>query len=362
MPDAWGLLARMREEGFEDVVFISDRDTGLAGVIAIHDTTLGPAFGGTRIMPYRSELDAVHDALRLAKAMTYKNAACGIDFGGGKAVLIGDPKVVKTEAYLRSFARHINGLGGRYITGVDVGTDSADMVVMLRETRYVVALPEEWGGCGDTAEATAFGLYCGMKMAAKMVFGDDDLGKRRVAIQGTGRIGTFLARRLAGDGAKLYVGDIDAERARRVGEEVGATVVGAAEVLTVECDILSPNAVGGVLDDEVIPRLRCRLVAGAANNQLADEGRHARMLMERGITFVPDFILSAGGVINNSFQFTGYNRRKAYGEIENRIPSNVERVIRESARSGITPTEAALRLAEERIKAAHTLKRYYLKA
>ncbi len=352
----------MREEGFEDVVFVSDRESGLEGVIAIHDTTLGPAFGGTRIMPYRSELDAVQDALRLAKAMTYKNAACGIDFGGGKAVLIGNPKVVKTEAYLRSFARHINGLGGRYITGVDVGTDSADMVVMLRETKYVVALPEEWGGCGDTAEATAFGLYCGMKMAAKMVFGDDDLGKRSVAIQGTGRIGTYLARRLAAEGARLYVGDVDEERARRLAEELGATLVGPRDILTVECDILSPNAVGGVLNDEVIPRLRCRLVAGAANNQLADEDRHARMLMQRGITFVPDFILSAGGVLNNSFQFTGYNRRKAYGEIETRIPANVERVIQDSERNGITPTEAALLLAQERIRAARALKRYYLKS
>jgi leucine dehydrogenase len=360
MLEGFSLLNRMKEEGFEDVVFMSDPATDLLGVIVLHDTTLGPGFGGTRIMPYKTEADALDDALRLAKAMTYKNAACGIDFGGGKAVLIGDPKKVKTEAYLRSFARHVNGLGGRYITGVDVGTDSGDMVVLLRETKYVVALPEAWGGCGDTTAATAYGLYNGMKMAAEMVFGDDHLGKRTIAIQGTGHIGTYLARRLAEDGAKLYIADIVKEAVDALGKELGATVVEPDRIFSVPCDVFSPNALGGVMNDDVIPQLRCKLIAGAANNQLLDEVKHSRTLMNRGITFVPDFILSAGGVMNNSFQFTGYNKEKAYGEIGRRIPFNVQRVISESRDEGITPMKAAMRLAEDRIKAVHALKRYYL--
>lgn len=362
MPATSGLLGRMKDEGFEDVVFMSDPATELYGVIAIHDTTLGPGFGGTRIMPYKSEADALEDALRLAKAMTYKNAACGIDFGGGKAVLIGDAKKVKTEAYLRSFARHINGLAGRYITGVDVGTDSDDMVVLLRETKYVVALPEAWGGCGDTTAATAFGLYGGLKTAAGMVFGDDGLGKRTVAIQGTGHIGTFLARRLAEDGATLYITDINQERAEALGRETGATVVEPDAIFSVPCDIFSPNALGGVMNDVVIPQLRCTVVAGAANNQLLDEARHSGMLMERNITFVPDFILSAGGVMNNSYQFTGYNKEKAYGEIGKRIPANVEKIIADSRTTGVTPLQAALKLAEDRINAVGSLKKYYLRA
>ena len=361
MSETFSLLNRMKEEGFEDVVFMSDPATGLLGVIAIHDTTLGPGFGGTRIMPYKSESDAINDALRLSKAMTYKNAACGIDFGGGKAVLIGDPKKVKTEAYLRSFARHINGLGGRYITGVDIGTDSNDMIVLLKETKYVVALPESYGGCGDTTAATAFGLYNGLKTAAKMVFGDDDLGKRTIAVQGTGHIGTFLTRRLAQDGAKLYITDINKEWALTLAKETGATFVEPDDIFSVPCDILSPNALGGIMNDQVIPQLKCKVVAGAANNQLLNEEKHSRMLMDRGIIFVPDFILSAGGVINNSFQFTGYNKEKAYGEIEKRISSNVERIISDSLRTGVSPHVAALQLAEDRIRAAHGLKKYYLR-
>lgn len=357
-----GLLGRMKDEGFEDVAFMSDPATGLYGVIAIHDTTLGPGFGGTRIMPYRSEEDALEDALRLAKAMTYKNAACGIDFGGGKAVLIGDPKKVKTEAYLRSFGKHINGLAGRYITGVDVGTDSDDMVVILRETKYVVALPEAWGGCGDTTAATAFGLYAGLKTAAGMVFGDDDLGKRTVAIQGTGHIGAFLTRRLAEDGARLFITDVDKGRAAALAKETEATLVEPDAIFDLQCDILSPNALGGVMNDDVIPRLKCALVAGAANNQLLREMPHSRLLLERGIVFVPDFILSAGGVMNNSYQFTGYNREKAYGEIGKRIPANVEKIIAESRAQNVTPLQAAMSLAAGRIHAAGLLKRYYLKA
>lgn len=359
--DGTGVLKRMLDEGYENVVLCSDPEVGLQGVIVLHDTTLGPGLGGTRLMPYRSEAEAVLDAMRLAKAMTYKNAAAGLDFGGGKAVLIGDPAKVKTEAYLRSFARHINGLAGRYITGVDVGTDPSDMVVILRETRYVVALPEAWGGCGDTTAATAFGLYHGMKAAAGAVFGRPELGARSVAIQGAGHIGSLLARRLAGDGARLYLADVDRGRAEALAAEVGATVVEPEAVYEVPCDILSPNALGGVLNDDTIPRLRCRLVAGAANNQLLDVTRHSRLVQDRGITFVPDFILSAGGVMNNSHQFTGYNREKAYGEIERIIPANVERVVAAAAGGEITPQQAAMRLAEERIRSLHRVRKFYLR-
>jgi leucine dehydrogenase len=360
MSEGLELLKTMTDEKFENVVFCSDPDVGLRGVIVLHDTTLGPGFGGTRIMTYPSETAAVRDAMRLSKAMTYKNAAAGIEFGGGKAVLIGDPNKVKTEAYLRSFGRHIDGLGGRYITGVDVGTDSNDMVVILRETKWVVALPESYGGCGDTTAATAFGLYHGMRAAAKAVFGDENLGSRSIAVQGTGHIGAILARDLARDGARLYLSDIDRPRVQALAAEIGATVMDPEAIYSVKCDIFSPNALGAVLNDNTIPRLDCKLIAGAANNQLLDVDRHSAMLMNRSIHFVPDFIVSAGGVMNNSWQFTGYNREKAYGEMEKVIPANVVRILADSKALGITPQDAARRLAEDRIGAVHKVRKFFL--
>jgi leucine dehydrogenase len=360
MAESFELLRAMAEERFENVVYCSDPDVGLRGLIVLHDTTLGPGFGGTRIMTYPTEADALRDCMRLAKAMTYKNAAAGIEFGGGKAVLIGDASKVKTEAYLRSFGRHIEGLGGRYITGVDVGTDADDMVIILRETKWVVALPESYGGCGDTTAATAFGLYHGMRAAARAVFGSEALGSRSVAIQGTGHIGAILARQLAGEGAKLYLADVNRERVEALAAEVGAAVVAPDAIYDVECDILSPNALGAVLNDDTIPRLGCRLVVGAANNQLLEAERHSAMLVGRGIHFVPDFIVSAGGVMNNSWQFTGYNRDKAYGEIARVIPANVARILGDSAARGVTPQAAAMALAQERIDSVQRLRKFYL--
>jgi leucine dehydrogenase len=234
------------------------------------------------------------------------------------------------------------------------------MVVILRETKWVVALPESYGGCGDTTAATAFGLYHGMRAAAKAVFGVENLGSRTIAIQGTGHIGSILAHDLARDGAKLYISDVNRRRVEALGAEVGATVVDPEAIYDVKCDILSPNALGAVLNDDTIPRLNCKLIAGAANNQLLDPARHSPMIMNRGIYFVPDFIVSAGGVMNNSWQFTGYSRDKAYGEMERVIPANVTRILADSKACGMTPQDAAMRLAEDRINSLHKVRKFFL--
>ena len=349
----------MRGE-FEQVVYAYDKFSGLKSIIAIHNTALGPAFGGTRMMQYQSEDDALKDVLRLGKAMTYKNAAGGINFGGGKAVIIGDPNKDKTEDLLRAFGRVIQGLGGRYITGVDVGTDEDDMVIVHQETEYNVAMPLAYGGGGSTSAATAYGLYLGMKSAAKEVFGDDCLKKKSVAIQGIGHIGGMLARYLVEEGAKVIVTDVNKQGLDAVAGELNVETVDPDEIFDLDVDILSPNALGAILNDNTIPRLKCKLIAGAANNQLEDDVKHALMLRERGIAFTVDYILSVGGCINNTHQFIGYNKERAYGQIANNIPKNVTKIFEMAKERNITTTEAAKLLAKHRIRMATNRKSWYL--
>lgn len=354
------LFEILKKEEFEQVVYGYDKYSGLKAIVAIHNTALGPAFGGTRMMPYASEEQALQDVLRLSKAMTYKNAAGGINFGGGKAVIIGDAKTEKTEDLLRAFGRFIEGLGGRYITGVDVGTDEEDMVIVHQETKYNVALPESYGGGGSTSAATAYGLCHGMKSAAEEVFGESSLKGKTVSIQGVGHIGYVLAKYLIEEGANVVVCDVDKNNLKRAKETLNVDVVDADKIYDVDADIFSPCALGGVLNEETIPRLKCKLIAGSANNQLAEETKHSRMIQERGITYAVDYILSVGGCINNSHQFIGYNRERAYGMVKNNITRNIRTVLKMAKERGITTSEAAKFMAEQRMQMAVNRKSWYL--
>lgn len=349
----------MEEDGFEQIVYGYDKHSGMRALISIHNTALGPAFGGTRMMPYASEADALQDVMNLGKAMTWKNAACGIDFGGGKAVILGDANTEKTEDLLRAFGQMVHGLGGRFITGVDIGTDEDDMVIVRKETTYNVAMPESYGGGGSTSAATAFGCFEGIKAAVKEVFDSPDLKGKRVAIQGVGNIGSVLARYLVEAGAEVVVSDVNESALKRLQQQQPVDIVGVEDIYDQDVDIFAPCALGGILNDDTIPRLKCRLIAGVANNQLLDETLHATMLKNRGIAYAVDFIMSAGGVINNSHQFGGYHRERAYKHVAE-IGTTMTRVFRMAEDHQITTVEAAMMLAEHRIQGAIERKGYYL--
>jgi len=346
------LLQRMQAEGYEQVSFFHDRETGLRCIIAIHDTTLGPALGGTRMWPYASEDEALADALRLARAMTYKASLAGLDLGGGKAVIIGDPRKDKTEGLLRAYGRAVDSLGGRYITAEDVGTTPEDLAVVMRETRWTVGKPLAMGGSGDSAPATGYGVYQGMRACVREAFGDPSLAGRTVAIQGFGKVATHLARHLRQDGATLIVSEIDPGARQRAAEEFGARVASPHEVLAVPCDVLAPCALGGILNDDTIPRLRCRVVAGGANNQLREPADGDR-LHRAGILYGPDYLLNAGGLINLSFELTGYDAEAAMARVS-RIHDTMERVIALSKAEGISMARIADLLAERRLAAARS--------
>ncbi len=347
------LFERMHEYGHEQVVFCYEPSVGLRAIIAIHDTTLGPALGGVRMWTYPSEAEALEDVLRLSRAMTYKAAVAGLNLGGGKAVIIGDPQTQKSEALFRAFGRFVQALGGRYITAEDVGTTVADMEWIRMETRYVTGV---LGGSGDPSPFTAHGVYYGMKACAKVVFGSDSLARRVIAVQGAGNVARHLVEYLVRDGAHVYVSDLYPEKAEQLCADTGATPVGVEEIYDVPCDIFSPNALGGVLNEETIPRLRCRIVAGAANNQLADEQADAQRLHERGILYAPDYVINAGGLMNVAAELEGrYDPQRVLAKAAG-IYETLLRVFRTAQERNILPTEAAARIAEERIAAVRALR------
>lgn len=341
----------------EQIVFCNDKNSGLKAIIAIHDSTLGPALGGLRMWPYESEAEALTDVLRLSRGMTYKNAAMGLDLGGGKAVIIGDPQKDKSEEMFRAFGKFVASLGGRYITAVDVGVTPADMALVASETRWVVGLPER---SGDPSPVTALGLFASMQACLQMVFNNPDVTDRTVAIQGVGAVGYQLARHLHEHGAKLYVSDIYPEKAARAEAEFGATVVPPDEIYDVDCDIFSPCALGAVLNDDTVERLRCRIVAGSANNQLA-ENRHAAALADKGILYAPDFVINGGGVINVTEEFNplGYSRERALDKVMG-IHDKLLQILHISKEENVTTAVAADMLAEQRIENIGRLSRFYM--
>ncbi|NLI69085.1 MAG: Glu/Leu/Phe/Val dehydrogenase [Bacilli bacterium] len=350
------LFEALERDGFEQVVFCNDVETGLKAIIAIHDTTLGPALGGVRMWNYNCEEEALHDVLRLAKGMTYKNAVAGLNLGGGKAVIIGDPKKDKSEALFRSFGRFVETLKGRYITAEDVGTFEEDMDYIHMETEYVTGTSRK--GAGDPSPVTALGIYYGMKQAAKEAFGSDSLKGLTIAVQGVGQVAYHLCKHLHEEGAELIVTDINEEAVERAVKEFAATSVKPDEIYDVDCDIFSPCALGGIINDETIPRLKAKVIAGSANNQLEKE-EHGRILHEKGILYAPDYVINAGGVINVAEELAGYNRQRALNKVKS-IYNILETVFEISRQKNIPTSIAANELAEKRIKSMRKMKRLYL--
>ncbi|WP_240378081.1 Glu/Leu/Phe/Val family dehydrogenase [Bacillus piscicola] len=353
------IFEKMETDNYEQLVVCQDKHSGLKAIIAIHDTTLGPALGGARMWNYESEEAAFEDALRLAKGMTYKNAAAGLNLGGGKAVIIGNPRQDKSEALFRAFGRYIQSLNGRYITAEDVGTAEADMDMIHTETDYVTGMTPQAGESGDPSPMTALGIYCGMKAAAKEAFGTEDLSGKKIAIQGVGSVSYQLCEYLYEDGASLVVTDIHKPSADRAVREFRAEAVDPADIYDVECDIFSPCALGSVLNNDTIKKLKAKVVAGSANNQLATD-EDGNSLYQRGIVYAPDYIINAGGVINIAEGLVGYNKDRAANKIR-AIFDNVQKVLEISKRDNIPTNQAADRLAEERISTLQQSRKQFLK-
>ncbi|GAA0346229.1 branched-chain amino acid dehydrogenase [Bacillus carboniphilus] len=338
----------MEKYDYEQLVICQDKKSGLKAIIAIHDTTIGPALGGTRMWTYESEEAAIEDALRLAKGMTYKNAAAGLNLGGGKTVIIGDPRKDKNEDMFRAFGRYIQGLNGRYITAEDVGTTVEDMDLIHEETDFVTGISPAFGSSGNPSPVTAYGVYRGMKAAAKEAFGTDSLEGKKIAVQGVGNVAYTLCKHLHEEGAQLIVTDIHKDAVQRAVNDFGAKAVEPNEIYSVECDIFAPCALGAVINDETIPQIKAKVIAGAANNQLK-ESRHGDAIHEMGIVYAPDYVINAGGVINVADELYGYNRERALKKVE-LIYNNIEKVIEISKRDNIPTYMAADRMAEERIE------------
>lgn len=341
------LFERLAGDGHEEVVFCQDAASGLRAIIAVHSTRLGPALGGVRFRPYRSEDEALADVLALSKAMTYKAAVAGLDLGGGKAVILGDPAHVKTEALLRAYARHVEGLGGRYLTAEDVGTTQADMDLMRQETTYVTGTSQSLGGSGDPSVATALGVFQSMQALATHLWDSPSLRGRRVVVSGVGKVGLALARHLADEEALVVASDPDEAALQRATRTLGLTSVPPERAHTVECDLFSPCALGGVLTSERISEMHCEAVVGAANNQLADP-RCVQLLADAGITYVPDYVANAGGIINIAEELVGYNRDVAEARVRT-IFDTTMKVLQEAKTEGATTTDVADRIAEQRL-------------
>ena len=340
------------EMGHEQVVLCHDKATGYRGVIAIHDTTLGPALGGCRFWQYASDDAAIVDALRLSRGMTYKNAVAGLNLGGGKSVIIGDNKTANREMIFRAHGRFVESLGGRYVTAEDVGTTVEDMDFVHMETKYVTGIGSK---SGDPSSVTAHGVFRAIEASAFERWGSDSLRGRTVAIQGCGNVGFHLAKELHGAGAMLIVTDIDARRIQRVVDVTGASVVGLNEIYGVTADIFAPCALGGILNDDTIPQLRVEIVSGAANNQLLED-RHGDELESKGILYAPDYVVNAGGVINVYSELTGWSRERALRKADE-IYHTVLSVFRLAKETGIPTYKAADRVAEQRIKAVRGMLR-----
>ena len=349
----------MQKYDFEQLVFCQDEASGLKAVIAIHDTTLGPALGGSRMWTYASEEAAIEDALRLARGMTYKNAAAGLNLGGGKTVIIGDPFKDKNEEMFRALGRFIQGLNGRYITAEDVGTTVADMDLIHEETDYVTGISPAFGSSGNPSPITAYGVYLGMKAAAKEAFGEDTLLGKTIAVQGLGNVAYTLCEYLHTEGAKLVVTDINQSAIDRVVNNFGATAVAPDAIYDQDVDIFSPCALGAILNDETIPKLKAKVIAGSANNQLA-QSKHGKILHDMGIVYAPDYVINAGGVINVADELYGYNRERAMKRVET-IYHSLEKIFAISKEQDIPTYLAANRLAEERIARVTKARSQFLK-
>lgn len=353
--DELGVLAQMTDMEHEQVLFCQDKQAGLKAIIAVHNTVCGPALGGTRMWNYSTEAEALKDVLRLSRGMTYKNAISGLNLGGGKAVIIGDSRKHKSEALFRRFGQFVDSLAGKYITAEDVGISPQDMTWVNMETNHVAGLP---GKSGDPSPVTAFGVYMGMKAAAKVQFGSDSLKGKKIAVQGVGHVGEYLVEHLRKEGAQIFITDIHEDTLKHVSSTYGARVVGLDEIYDIDMDIYAPCALGATVNDLTLERLKCSIIAGAANNQLENESKHGQLVMDKGIIYAPDFLINAGGVMN------------CYGEVYNisgdRIMTMAEDIynttlgiLNKSKTEEIPTYLAANRMAEERIKQLANIKQYF---
>ena len=346
------IISKMSTMGHEQVLFCNDSATGLKAIIAIHNTVLGPALGGTRMWSYSNEMEALNDVLRLSKGMTYKNSISGLNLGGGKAVIIGDARTMKSEALFRRFGKFVESLAGNYITAEDVGISPSDMNWVNMETNHVAGLP---GKSGDPSPVTAYGVYMGMKACAKVQFGSDSLEGKTIAVQGVGHVGEYLVKHLAAEKANVVITDIHEETLKRVANQYGVKVVAPSEIYDVPMDIYAPCAMGATINDETLSRLKCSIISGAANNQLAIEQKHGLEVMNRGIIYAPDYTINAGGVINCFSEVEGLSSEWAHTKA-GEIYTTILNIIHRSKEANIPTYQIANKMAEERIAAVGIVK------
>jgi len=344
------VIAQMSLNNHEQILFCNDNATGLKAIIAIHNTVLGPSLGGTRMWNYNNEMEALNDVLRLSRGMTYKSSVAGLNLGGGKAVIIGDAKKIKNEALLRRFGKFVDSLGGKYITAEDVAMSSRDMEIIKMETDFVSGLPENMGGSGDPSPVTAYGVYVSMKASAKEVWGNDNLNGKKVLVQGIGHVGENLVGHLTKEGAKVYINDISEERVKAVANKYKAEVVAADKMFDLDIDVYAPCALGATVNDTTLGKLKCKIICGAANNQLANEIIHGEAVGKQGILYAPDFVVNAGGIINVYYELEGYNRERAMSHAE-KIYDTTFNIFQVAKKDGIPTYMAANRIAEQRIEA-----------
>lgn len=341
----------------EEIIFCQNKNVGLKAIIAIHNTTLGPALGGTRMWPYANDEEALVDVLRLSKGMTYKAACAGLNLGGGKAVIIGDPKKDKSEGLFRAFGAYINSLNGKYITAEDVGTTVRDMEYIFMETPFVTGIPVAFGGSGDPSPYTAHGVLMGIKASVKERLGAQSLKGVRVAVQGLGQVGANLVEFLVKEEAEVVVADIDKDKVRRLSDKYRLQTTDPQSIVTSECDVFAPCALGAVINDTTIGSLRCKIIAGGANNQLA-EYRHGDYLLELGILYAPDYVINAGGLMNVFVELEGYSSDRAF-EKTTQVYDNLQRVFEIAKKEHISTNRAADRMAESRIQQIGEIRQHH---
>ena len=342
------VFGQMSFDGHEQIVFCNDEDTGLKAIIGIHNTVLGPALGGTRMKTYESEWHALNDVLRLSRGMTYKAAITGLNLGGGKAVIIGDAKTQKNDALMRRFGEFVHSLSGKYITAEDMGMETRDMDVVREVTPHVTGISESKGGAGNPSPITAYGVFMGMKAAAKFQFGTDNLEGKKILVQGVGHVGETLVKHITDEGAKVIINDINEVRLEELSKKYGANVVLGNDIYGLDVDIYAPCALGATINDATINQIRAKVIAGAANNQLADEIKHGRLLREKGIAYAPDFLINAGGIINVYAELEGYGRDEIVRKTENIYNTTLD-IFNLSEKEDITTHRAAFNIAQNRI-------------
>ena len=335
-------------DGHEQVVFCQDKDTGLKAIIGIHNTVLGPALGGTRMWNYTNEWEALNDVLRLSRGMTYKNSISGLNLGGGKAVIIGDAKSQKTPELMRRFGQFVDSLSGKYITAEDVGMETKDMDTVNEVTKYVAGVSVDRGGSGNPSPVTAYGVYMGMKAAAKYKYGSNSLGGKKVLVQGIGHVGEVLVQHLTENGALVTITDINEERVNQVATKYGATIYSGNDLYSAEVDIYAPCALGATINDTTINNIKASIIAGAANNQLANEAIHGKILKEKGILYAPDFLINAGGVINVYSELVKWTNAQVMEKTENIYNTALE-IFKFADDNNITTHQAAFSVAQKRI-------------